>query len=515
MYKKYKVLGTPFLLFLDGDGNEVDWIYGYSAPPAKFHEKVLKVQRGEETFRVLSAKLSNDPKNVPLMMQVARKHESRFVNDKAMALYKEVLALDPEGRAGTTDYNETAVPCADYADFQIALADGNKAEDPAPFLAFAARRPASPLAREAYRRCSYLFLSGKSKDEAFKFFEDGLAKFPNDPLLTFYYLQRIVRDRDNLDRGIALAREAGLNSSLSNMIPRLAAQIRVLKGDADSAEAAYGPDYIDGFLSTTVSSLQNYAQFWAGQKKNMDSALRAVDLAMALQPDNAYTAYSAAGFYIRANLPEKADAAYGPAYAEKHKDDAQALALYASFWSQQKKHPESVAAAEAAARLKPDDPNILQMAARALIAWDKKDQALAIVRTGDGGQDRGRRAGPEQLRLVLGPAGHEPRERPGGGAEIDRARRPGLDRGHARGHPPRTGAARRGPCGREQSHGHLFDPESIQGHGEEDQRRPRQEGPEEVEAPRRDPRNPGERSAFPGVEFPRMNGYTEGENGRT
>ena len=378
MYKKYKVLGTPFLLFLDGDGNEVDWIYGYSAPPAKFHEKVLKVQRGEETFLVLSAKLSNDPKNVPLMMQVARKHESRFVNDKAMALYKEILALDPEGRAGTTDYNETAVPCADYADFQIALADGNKAEDPAPFLAFAARRPASSLAREAYRRCSYLFLSGKSKDEAFKFFEDGLAKFPNDPLLTFYYLQRIVRDRDNLDRGIALAREAGLNSSLSNMIPRLAAQIRVLKGDADSAEAAYGPDYIDGFLSNTVSSLQSYAQFWAGQKKNMDSALRAVDLAMALQPDNAYTAYSAANFYIRANLPEKAEAAYGPAYAETHKDDAQALVLYASFWSQQKKHPESVAAAEAAARLKPDDPNILQMAARALIAWDKKDQALAM-----------------------------------------------------------------------------------------------------------------------------------------
>ncbi len=378
MYKKYKVLGTPFLLFLDGDGNEVDWIYGYSSPPAKFHEKVLKVQKGEDTFRGLSAKLSADPKNVPLMMQVARKHESRFVNEKALALYREILALDPEGRAGTTDYNETAVPCADYADFQIALADGDKAEDPAPFLAFAARRPASPLAREAYRRCSYLFMSGRSKDEAFKFFEDGLAKYPNDPLLTFYYLQRIVRDRDNLDRGLALAREAGLYSSLSNMIPRLAAQIRVLKGDVDSAETAYGPDYIDRLLSNTVSSLQNYAQFWAGQKKNIDSAIRAVDLAVDLQPDNAYMAYSAASFYIRANLPEKADTVYGPAYAEKHKDDAQALALYASFWSQQKKHPESVAAAEAAVRLKPDDPNILQMAAGALIAWDKKDQALAM-----------------------------------------------------------------------------------------------------------------------------------------
>ncbi|NTV81060.1 MAG: hypothetical protein HGA24_06520, partial [Candidatus Aminicenantes bacterium] len=137
-------------------------------------------------------------------MQIARKHESRFESDKALSFYKEILALDPEGKAGTTDHAGAAVPCVEYADFQIASSAGNKVRDAAPFLDFAARRPASILAREAYRRCSFYFLSGKTKDEAFKYFEDGLAKFPGDPLLTFYYLQRIARERDNLDRGIAL-----------------------------------------------------------------------------------------------------------------------------------------------------------------------------------------------------------------------------------------------------------------------------------------------------------------------
>lgn len=310
-------------------------------------------------------------------MQVARKHEDRFETDKALPLYKEILALDPEGQAGMTDYRGTDVPCVEYADFRIVLDAGGKSEDPAPYLAFAERRPGSHLAHEAYRSCSYLFVTGRDKDEAFKFFEDSLAKYPGDPLLTFYYLQRIARDKDNLDRGIALARDLGGYASLNDMIPRMGAQLQVLKGDIDSAEAAYGPGYIDGRLSSAASALQSYAQFWADQKKNMDSAIRAMKLAMDLQPDSPYSAYSAANFYVRAGLPDQADEVYGPAYVEKHKDDAQALALYASFWARQKKHPESLAAAEAAVQLKPDDPNILQMAAQAFIAWDKKDRALA------------------------------------------------------------------------------------------------------------------------------------------
>jgi tetratricopeptide (TPR) repeat protein len=339
---------------------------------------VLKVLKGEDTFRALNAKLQTDRQNVPLMMQVARKYESRFAMDKALPLFREILTLDPDGKAGTTEYAGNTVPCVEYADFRIALDAGAKAEDPAPYLDFAARRPASRLAREAYRSCAYFFVAGRSKDEAFKFFEDGLAKFPGDPLLTYYYLQRIIQDRDNLERGIVLARDMRLYSSLNDAIQRQGAQLQVLKGDFDSAVAAYGPDYIDGNISRAVSALQSYAQFWADQKKNIDSAVKAMKLALDLRPDDVYTTYSAASFYVRAGLPDKADEVFGPAYAEKHQDDAQALSLYADFWARQKKHPESLSAAEAAVRLKPDDSYTLEMAARAFIIWGQLDRALAM-----------------------------------------------------------------------------------------------------------------------------------------
>ncbi len=371
-------MGTPFLLFLDGDGNEVDWIYAYEAPPSKFHEKVQKVLKGEDTFRALNAKLQADPRNVSLLVQVGRKYETRFVLEKALPLYKDVLALDPDGRAGTTDFSGVAVPCVDYADYRIALAAVDKTNDPAPGLAFASRRPASPLAREAYRSCSFHFLSGKTKDEAFKFFEDGLARFPGDALLTYYYLQRIVRERDNLDRGLALTREMGRYASIYDMIPRMAAQLQILKGDPESAEAGYGPDYIEGRVASAANSLQSYAQFWAGQKKNIDSAVRATELAVDIQPTNSFAAYAAAEFYLGAGLPDKAAEVYGPAHVEKFKSDARALAYYASFWARHKMHPESLSAAEAAVSLNPDDADILQTLAQAFIGWDKKDRALAV-----------------------------------------------------------------------------------------------------------------------------------------
>jgi tetratricopeptide (TPR) repeat protein len=228
---------------------------------------VVKVFKGEDTFRALSARLGPNPKDIPLLVQLGQKYEGRFQSDKALPLYKEVLALDPEGRAGKTDYSGVAIPCVEYADFRIAIEAGAKANDPGPYLDFAARRPSSPLAREAYRSCSFYFLSGKTKDEAFKFFEDALARFPGDTLLTYYYLQRIARERDNLDRGIALAREMGRYASLNDSAIRLNAQLQMLKGDFDSAEAAYGPDYVDGRLSSAVSALQSYAQFWPAKRR--------------------------------------------------------------------------------------------------------------------------------------------------------------------------------------------------------------------------------------------------------
>lgn len=339
---------------------------------------MLKVFKGEDTFRALSEKLRADPDNVPLLARVGRKHENRFQTDKAVPLYERILALDPEGKAGTLEYEGQDATCLEFADFRIAQDAVSRTENPAELLAFAARRPASRLARYAYRNASFYFLQGRTKEEARAFFEDGLAKYPGDPLLTMYYLQRILRDRDNLDRGIALVREAGQYASLADSFQRVGAEFHALKGDLDSAEAAYGPDYVEGRLAAAANALQGYAQFWAGRKKNVESAVKAVELALSLQPDSIYAPMSAAQFYIRAGMTEKADEVYGPAFAEKHKGDAQALANYAAFWARQKKHPERLAAADEAVRLKPENSDILESAAQAYIAWDKKDRALEI-----------------------------------------------------------------------------------------------------------------------------------------
>jgi predicted TPR repeat methyltransferase len=56
---------------------------------------------GVETFKALTAAYAKNPKDVATVFKVARKWSERYDEAKAMEKYKEVVALDPNGKAGT------------------------------------------------------------------------------------------------------------------------------------------------------------------------------------------------------------------------------------------------------------------------------------------------------------------------------------------------------------------------------------------------------------------------------
>jgi hypothetical protein len=122
IFKKFNIMGTPTVMILASDGSEVDWHVGYGPPPEKFHERVDKSYRGIETFRFYADQYAKDPKNLDVVFRLAKKHGDRYDQDKATALYNEVLAIDPDGKKGTTDYDKTKVSYTQYAEFQCVVA---------------------------------------------------------------------------------------------------------------------------------------------------------------------------------------------------------------------------------------------------------------------------------------------------------------------------------------------------------------------------------------------------------
>jgi tetratricopeptide (TPR) repeat protein len=346
-------------MLLDGDGAEVDWVVGYGPPPEKFEDMLGQMVAGNETFKSLSAAYAKNPKDVATVFKLARKWSDRYDEAKAAEKYKEVLALDPLGQAGTytQEYSKITAPYTEFAEFSIATANLNgQKPDMAPVKAFIVKYAKSKLVKQAYGRMSYYYGYQASKDEAAKFFEEYTGKYPNDPMVLFSWLSRIVRDKEPIDKGIQLAEkiEEMTDFNPSASINNLLAQIYNLKGDKAKVEELYGKSFMDNELSSMGYSLVAYANYWLGQNANQDSAVAMAETALKLDPENSYFLQQAANAYIKTGKEEKALAVFGPAYARKNASDGTALYSYAGFWSRQGKNlDDALAAAKKAVEMMP------------------------------------------------------------------------------------------------------------------------------------------------------------------
>jgi tetratricopeptide (TPR) repeat protein len=328
---------------LDEDGSKYDWHVGYGPPPEKFLDTIQKSIDGIDTFKALSAAYAKDPKNVETVFKLGKKYDRIYDEEKAKELYQEVLTMDPDGKKGTTDYEEEKVTFTEYAEFSLgAMAAFAREMDPEPLKAFVAKYPESPLMKSAYQRLSYYYGFRAPKEESQAFFEEYTAKFPDDPRVLDTYITRIIRDKDNIDKGIELA-EKIKEIMKYNPEPRYQldlAELYMLKGEKDKADEAFGKQFIEGRVSRMTSDLMGYATFWVNQKTNTESAEAMMELALKLDPESSYRLRTAAQNYIKLGKEDKALNVFGPAYIAKYQDSANDLNSYAWFWAGQGKNLE-------------------------------------------------------------------------------------------------------------------------------------------------------------------------------
>lgn len=346
-------------MIIDSDGLEYDWMVGYGPPPEKFEARLQKSLNGQDTFKGLSGAYAKNPKEVAAVFGLARKYADRFDQAKATEKYKEVIAIDPEGKAGqyTLEYANIAVPYTEYAEYAIATQNmyGQK-PDLEPVKAFIKKYPGSKLVKLAYRDMGYYYGRGAPKEEAAKFYAEYTAKYPNDARAADMWLARIVKDKGPVEQGAALVDKIGDLTS-DYPVPDMNQDIAgfyLLKGDKAKAEEVYGKEFVEGKVQGFASDLMSYANFWLDQKTNEDSAVAMAELSYKLQPDSAYILRQLATVYIKTSHEDKALAVFGPEYLRGVASDANALYGYAYFWLGQGKNLESALdAAKKSVELKP------------------------------------------------------------------------------------------------------------------------------------------------------------------
>jgi tetratricopeptide (TPR) repeat protein len=346
-------------MIIDSEGSEEDWFIGYDPPPTNFQARLEKALRGEDTYKSISAAYAKDPKNIDVVFKLARKYDDRFDQVKAAEKYKEVIALDPEGKVGTytTEYTKITVPYTQYAEFAIATANlyGQK-PDLGPAKAFIQKYPDSKLAKETYDQMARYYGYQAPKEEAAQFFAEYTAKFPNDTRVLDAWLVRIVKDKEPLDKGaelVARIEELTRDNPLADINADIA-DFYILKGDKAKADETYGKDFMEGKVSRFAFDLVGYANFWLANNANQESAMAMAETALKLQPENAYILQQVAAAYVKTGKEEKALAIFGPEYIKPKSGDANSLYGYARFWTMQGKNLDSaLEAAKKAVEIKP------------------------------------------------------------------------------------------------------------------------------------------------------------------
>lgn len=384
----YGVSSTPFVLILDADGVERDWLAGYVPPAEKYMEQFRKTVEGRDTVRELKRRLKAEPKNPEVRIKLGRKHQERHQRDEALSLFREAANLDPNGTLRTRTDDGTSVSCRDMAEFQIArtYAVTWGTIEPERMKEYIRSHPASPLLREAYLQAGRF--ADLSDAEERSFYSEILDRIPHDPDVLARLgeeLNRLGEKRESnplFDAAIGYSEktvETLQKASPSDAAKTLAEMISV-KGDWTRAESAFGPDFVVGQTRVWARSLLDYADFWLLRKKNESDALAAVRLALAIRPDDAGVRQSAARVLLY-DPPrmEEALATYGPAWLSASDRAPQDLYDYFSFWMGMKTNRESALAALDGLLAKvPDSLHFRRSAASVLWKSDEKDKTQAV-----------------------------------------------------------------------------------------------------------------------------------------
>jgi thioredoxin-like negative regulator of GroEL len=348
-FQKYGIRGTPTTIVLDGEGAEVDWIVGYGAPPEKFLAKVNRSVTGGETLKSLTAAHAANPKDAATAFKLGRKYAERADEAKALPLYKDVVALDPAGQAGSfmPDFMKAPVTYSQYAEYELARFPLQGRRDPAPMKAYIAKYPGGPMLRLAYSSLDIFYYGSAPAAETDAFYADYTAKFPTETWVLQKWLTRILQDKTSLGKGVAVAdRLAELTESNPDPYAQaVLAEFYLARGDKAKAEEVFGRPFIDSHLSNVAFGLLQFADFWAQRRENTDRVETAVAAALKLQPENMFVRQQAAKVFLGLGRDEMAIEVFGPAYAKNYWDEPGELRSYIYFWTQQGKNLDGALAA--------------------------------------------------------------------------------------------------------------------------------------------------------------------------
>ena len=182
---KFNTPGTPTVLFLDSEGEELDRFVGFGGEDAGKEEVFQMLKDFSAGINTLSAVLAEhdlNPEDVDTNYKLAKKYFRRFETSEAIPYFEKVLELDPDNTKG---YKEEA-------SYRVALQLARTQRDPSALEVFIASNPGNKdYLRTAYTTAASTYARNKDLVKAENLYEAAMEALPDDARLILSYASSI------------------------------------------------------------------------------------------------------------------------------------------------------------------------------------------------------------------------------------------------------------------------------------------------------------------------------------
>jgi len=194
--KEFTVIGTPTVLFLDADGEEIDRIVGYGGEKDEYFQKVKDYAAGKNTLKALLADFAGKEDDVDANFAMAEKYLDRHETATSVPYFEKVLELDPDDTKGHKV----------EASYQVALNQARANQDVGPLKAFIATNPDEKYLVNSYSTLASVYQRKKETDNMVAVWEEALQKFPENARVNYMFASAIFRGRveGQYDRALEL-----------------------------------------------------------------------------------------------------------------------------------------------------------------------------------------------------------------------------------------------------------------------------------------------------------------------
>jgi tetratricopeptide (TPR) repeat protein len=283
--QRFHIGGGPSVALVNADGSLYDILTNFKDSDT-YLERLKKALKGIDTYASLKAKYDSNPRDLKLMYTMADKHFRMWQTDKSVAYCNKILDRREEAKNIDVTFQGIDINLYEIARYGVASTVWWTEQSPRGMEDFKTEFSESKLMSKVDANLAGIYMELPVSEKTKTFFGSLVSAYPDDPMILTQYMRFAVENSWDLEKAESVGQKLIVHNPDDLNYKHFTTQVLLKQNKTEELSAIFGEDFIKKHMDNT-RILNSYAWFWALEEQNLKSALKAIQTAAKLDPQDA------------------------------------------------------------------------------------------------------------------------------------------------------------------------------------------------------------------------------------